>query len=357
MEGGVVIAPGKLILMGEHAAVYQRPALIAAVDLWMRVEIRPKEGAGVALSLPELEHREQTDWAEVLAYTKRVRERWHRYDEQPDAQGFAHMRGDDPAHLVKVALGETAAFLDLDDPPPVRVEVQSEQPIGAGFGSSAAVAVATVQAFLAVQGVEVEDDTLYRLALEVERRQHGAPSGIDPATVLHGGLLWAEKVEDTLRFQSVAPRSPLLRQFSVYHTGTPNESTGTVVDAVRDWGAKQAGAFASVLDDMEAATRGLRAVLSSADEQPDRTIALIRAFEQGLETMGVVPEPVQRLIRAVEARGGAAKISGAGALSGTGAGSLLAYHPDPDALDSILGHLPSYAVQLGVEGARREVVA
>ena len=357
MEGVTVTAPGKLILMGEHAAVYGRPALIAAVDLWMHVSIAPRTSTGVALHLPDLDHEEVTDWPSIQDYTNRVRQRWKQYQRQPDAQGFAHMRGTDPAHLVKVALGEVTAFLGAKNLPPIHVEIQSEQPIGAGFGSSAAVAVATVRALRLALNAEADDDTLRDLAMEVERRQHGSPSGIDPATVQHGGLLWAEKHRGALQFTPVAPRSPLLKQFGVYQTGTPNESTGTVVDAVREWGEANAAAFASTLDAMEAATRALRDVLSSDQEQPERTIDLIQTFERGLETLGVVPGPVQTLIRAVEARGGAAKISGAGALSGTGAGSLLAYHPNPEKLRSVLGHLPSYAVSLGVTGIRQEVAA
>jgi mevalonate kinase len=51
--------------------------------------------------------------------------------------------------------------------------------------------------------------------------------------------------------------------------------------------------------------------------------ALIRENHRLLVQIGVVPEKVQRFISAVEARGGAAKICGAGAISGNAGGTLL----------------------------------
>ncbi len=51
------------------------------------------------------------------------------------------------------------------------------------------------------------------------------------------------------------------------------------------------------------------------------------------------------------------KISGAGALGGTGAGSLLVYHPRPEEIDAwdFLGSLERLDLGLGAEGVRVEV--
>lgn len=352
MRTVTAVAPAKLIVMGEHAVVYQRPALTAAIDLWLRVTIAPRRKSGVGLHLVELDHREQTDWASIRAYTDTVRDRWRRYVDHPTPEAFAHMRGDDPAHLVKVALGEAARRRPGVDLPAMDVTVRTQQPIGAGFGSSAAVAVAVVQALLATQAVEMDDEALRELILDVERRQHGTPSGVDPATVLRGGLVWAERMNDALEYRSVTPRSPILDGFRVLHTGMPAESTGTVVDAVRALRADDVDSFRACLDRIETATRALRSLLAQDVEDSDETVHLVRQVESELEALGVVPEPVQSIIRSIEERGGAAKISGAGALSGSNAGPLLVYHPDPKfEVGTEFGSFTELDVQLGAKGA------
>jgi mevalonate kinase len=356
-----VSAPGKLILMGEHAAVYGRPALIAAIDLRLTARFSPLSREEVQLDLPGLGHVESTSWEDLRAYARATRGRWDRYAEHPAPDAFREVRGEDRAHVVKTALGEVAEALSLDGSPAregLRLRVESELPIGSGFGSSAATATAVVAGLLAYFGREDELEQIAHLALEVERRQHGLPSGVDGVTVLHGGVLWARRLESgRLEAEPLTVRSPLLDSLRVYDTGTPAEPTGAVVAAVRALRERGPARHEELLDRMEAATRAFRGLLQGdPGGDPDRALHLIREHEACLEGLGVVPEQVRNLVRQVEDEGGAAKISGAGALSGPGAGSLLVYHPDRERVArwTFLRPFPFHPVHLGAPGFRRE---
>jgi mevalonate kinase len=360
-----VSAPGKLILMGEHAAVYGRPALIAAIDLRLTARFSPLPSGEtripeVQLDLPGLGHVESTSWEDLRAYARATRDRWDRYAERPAPAAFQEVRGEDRAHVVKTALGEVAEALTQGKPGSegLRLRVESELPIGSGFGSSAATATAVVAGLLAYFGKEDGLEQIAHLALEVERRQHGLPSGVDGVTVLHGGVLWARRLESGhLEVEPLAVRSPLLDSLRVYDTGTPSEPTGAVVAAVRALRERDPSYHEELLDRMEAATRAFRDLLQGDPAgDPDRALHLIREHEACLEGLGVVPEQVRNLVRQVEDEGGAAKISGAGALSGPGAGSLLVYHPDRERVArwTFLRPFPFHPVHLGAPGFRRE---
>jgi mevalonate kinase len=371
-----VSTPGKLILMGEHAVVYGRPALVAAIDLRLRASFSPPDtapGAGgrqrIEIDLPGLAHRTTASWDEVLGYAESARDGWAAYAAQPAVETFLALRGDDPAHIVKVALGEAAAALgELPaTAPPLCLRIESDLPVGSGFGSSAAAAVAVVAGYSLwrpprdpahrspVGGLDLA--VVEQLALEAERRQHGLPSGVDTATSLHGGLLWARRPPGgALACEPLAAASPLLGRLRVFHTGMPPESTGAVVAAVRARRDRDPHGHERLFDRMEAATAGLRAELALPSEDPDRVVALMREHEACLEALGVVPAPVRALIRQVEAAGGAAKVSGAGSLAGPGAGSLLVYHAAPAHIAdwAFLRPFPLHPVHLGAAGFRRE---
>jgi mevalonate kinase len=361
--------------MGEHAVVYGRPALAAAIDLRLTVRLSPLAAPGaVLLDLPGLPHAEATTWDAVRAHTRAAREGWEAYAREPSLERFHAVRGrsgEEPAHLVKVALGEAAAALGDEASPGLSLRVVSALPVGSGFGSSAATATGVVAAYLLCRGAQggegIDRDAIGglserigRIVQEAERRQHGLPSGIDGATVLHGGLLWARRLESGgLEIERVPLRSPLLTRFRVYDTGTPSESTGAVVAAVRHRRDHAPERHERLLHRIEAATRGFRDELEREQGDPARLQELIRDAEACLEELGVVPPEVAALVRRIEAAGGAAKISGAGALSGPGAGSLLVYHPDPEWISgwSFLQPFPFHPVQLGAEGLRLETDA
>lgn len=343
--------------MGEHAVVYGRPALVAAVDLRLTVRVSPAADGAVHLSLARLGHAETLSWKALRAYTRAARERWRDYACEPGPERFRAVRGDDPAHVVKIALGESAESLAEEEPPGVRVAVESELPVGSGFGSSAATAAGVIAGYLAWRSVPLDLQRIERLALEAERRQHGLPSGVDTAAVVHGGLLWARKTAGGLEAEVMEPRSSLLSRLRVYDTGTPPESTGAVVAAVRRLCDQDPGGHARRLDRIEAATRGLRGELAREEEDAARVRELIRECEACLEELGVVPAPVRELVRKIEAAGGAAKISGAGSLAGPGAGSLLVYDSDAERISGwpFLSPLTAHPVHLGAAGLRLEI--
>lgn len=347
--------------MGEHAVVYRRPALVAAVDLRLEARFagpRPRKSgeSTVRLDARDLGPPHELPWSEVFPYARAARARWERWAARPNAEGFAAVRGENPAHVVMVALGEAAGLLGETGGPPIDLTLSGRLPVGSGFGSSAAAAVAVVAGYLALRSAPAGLDDVERLALEVERRQHGLPSGADSATVLHGGLVWAEAAgfDGGLAFSRFAAPSGLLGRLAVYDTGRPPEATGEVVAAVRSrldadpsWGGL-------LFDRIEDATRALRDELTAEIEDRKRARELIAACERALEELGVVPEPVRERVRAIEAAGGAAKISGAGSLAGPGAGSLLVYHPEPKRLEDLpaLEGLRRHRVKLGADGLR-----
>lgn len=354
-----VSAPGKLILMGEHAVVYGCPAIVVAVGPRTKVEII-RGGAAVAIELPDLDYRGTTTWDEMRNHARYMRAAWDRYAASPSREGFELLRSSSPGHLVHLSLGELALHLGRDRLPALRVRVESALPVGSGFGSSAAVAVAVIGACAALIGDDLQPTEIDRLTLQVERRVHGLPSGVDHKTILQGGLVRAERIQgDELHVSALAESSPVLERLEVLHTGRPVETTGEVVakvKALRDGAPEEFATWLNRMrNDVQEFSRQLLEAVPSRTEVARRIVD----YERCLENLGVVPEPVVRSIRAIERAGGAAKISGAGALSGDSAGCLVVYWPAgvPSSRPAELSPYTVQEVELGSPGLRVERIA
>ncbi len=308
-----VCAPGKIILSGEHSVVYGAPALALAVDRHMRVSFEPDR-------LPRLswQTREKTH---VLGFDK-----FHSLRTRLDSYFERYLRGElsigqilkKPAELVFYAVDMARLLSGLEHLHGGRVKIDSDIPIGAGMGSSAALIAALLTLFGEFENI----DDLVTQVRHCERLQHGQGSAIDAATVCHGGLV---------RLRSgVVSRLPLAEQglgegwFWLF-TGTPASSTGACVDRVRRnfSGSAIWTEFADVTDRVE------QALL-----QGESLAEPVRQNHRLLTRIGVVPAPLVRLAEEVEQRGGAAKVCGAGSVSGDQGGLMLLWLPEgtPDAL-------------------------
>ncbi len=318
--------------MGEHAAVYGRPAVVAALDLRLSVEagLTPSAGSAaggeVRLVLPDVGVEETHRWSRVVEYSELARRRWRAFEAGEELL-VGHRAS---SALVRIAVGEALASL----PPPaasgltgrnLELRLQSAIPVGAGFGSSAAAAVGVVAVVRALAGSRVRSpDELAAIeaaALEVERRQHGLPSGIDSGTVLRGGVLLVRRSGSGLRFDDLPRPAWLSGAVEILDSGTPNQTTGAVVAAVRRRVDDEPERTAALFDRIGAAVESFRAALEEGGLREAK--AAVADGHRALVELGVTPPAIARRVASVEAAGGAAKISGAGALGGESAGALI----------------------------------
>lgn len=306
--------------MGDHAAVYGRPAVLATVDLQTRVKVSSSQAPGVVAELADLSRGWKWRAAEIVERTRSTRHRWQEYAADPTPRRLDELLGEgDAERLAVLAIGEAARAAGRP-PEGIRIRVSSELPMGAGLGSSASVAAAIVGGLLAFWEHGADAPKVVSVVREVERRQHGFPSGVDHQTVIRGGFVWAEPgpesgAVDLADLVCAGAPQPIL-----IDTGAPKQTTGEVVESVRQ---KVADGDDGVWDEMQTATLAFRRALESADDPRPA----VRRYHCCLLRLGVVPDRVADWIRSWEDGGGAAKTSGAGATRGDRAGCLLAYPP------------------------------
>jgi mevalonate kinase len=298
-------APGKIILCGEHAVVYGRPAIAAPV---FRLQ------------------------AEAVVY--------------PDPEGVCRVEAPDLGRqLVVATAGENDPLARLvrllcaalDQPlPPWRVVVRSEIPIASGLGSGAAVATAMARALLAAFGREWSAAAVSALVYEVEKLHHGTPSGIDNTVIAYGQPVWFVRGQPPLPFATGAPLDLLIGD-----TGVASPTRLTVSDVRRGWEADPAR-FEALFDRIGAIVYAAREAIAVGDRP--RLGALLNANQEALAALGVSSPELERLCAAARAAGAwGAKLSGGGR-----GGNMIAL-VDPDRREPV-------TTALLTAGARRVVL-
>lgn len=301
-----VSAPAKIHLLGEHAVVYGKPAILTTVNLRVSVTISKA---------------------------------------QPN-----------PHPLRKIIEPIIKRELKIKKIPAYRLTISSQIPIRAGLGSSAAVSAAYIASLLSFLKVKWDLELINKLAYAAEKVFHGNPSGGDNSTVVCGGLVWFRK--ETADLKLIQPLNftiptKVAKNFVLINTGTPKESTKDMVVGVRELYEKNPKLVNKFLEDQEKLVRDLLPTIQESNE--NELIRIIREGERNLESIGVVSKYVSSIIRTIEKSGGAAKICGAGGKT-KATGVLLCYHPTPAVIENIAKSqgLAYFSTRLGVEGLRKE---
>ncbi len=151
-------APGKVILFGEHAVVYGKPAIAVPVT---QVRARATVQAAVK-ALPG------SVWIDAA-----------------DIGLQAELNALDGRQPLAFAISLAQKHLHFARYPACKIKIRSNIPVASGLGSGAAVSVALLRAYSGFLGRPLPDEVVCELAFEVEKLHHGTPSGIDNTVITY----------------------------------------------------------------------------------------------------------------------------------------------------------------------------
>lgn len=272
---------GKVILLGEHAVVYGKAALVGALDIGIEIQARQIEGRDIVLEL----------------------------DDSAERFVVAGSNSDLGQALQIIVDGLP------NSPRGVALSLRPSIPLGAGLGSSAAIAVAVIRALSALAGVTLDNAEIAALANKSESIFHRHPSGVDAAAATYGSLLFFRRTEAPKAVVTSAPISLVLA------LAEPAPSTRKMVDLVRHYIEDSGDVGQSQLSEIDQLVhRATRAIECGDSAGLGR---LINSNHGILREMGVSTPRLDVACRAARDAGAlGAKLTGAG-----GGGMVLALAP------------------------------
>lgn len=298
-------APGKIILFGEHAVVYGRPALAVPVSqVRATATVHPTQ-AGIWIHAPQVNLQEELS---RLA----------------------------PDHPLAVTVRSVFSALAIATPPPFRLHIESDIPVAAGLGSGAAVSVAVLRALSAFLGRPLEDEAVNAMAYEIEKLYHGTPSGIDNTVVTYAQPVYFVKGKPVERLRVGKPFTLIIGD-----SGVPALTRDSVAAVRRLWESAP-HRYDRLFDRIASLVQAARRAIESGDVL---TLGpLMNENHAHLQALTVSSPELDRLTEAARAAGAlGAKLSGGGR-----GGNIIALAPS--------GALENVCQALQQAGAKRVIV-
>jgi mevalonate kinase len=308
--------PAKLILSGEHSVLYQCPALSMAIDLPTHCECqyKPSADSSVTVELVNFQQKHCFPYDLWQNIAIKIESRYRLFEQRSGAIQAVLTK---PIDLILNTLFHFEELCPLK-PGDWQFKIYSEARIGRGMGSSAAVILSVLASLIKHHNFRISDEGLLELARHIECRQHGKSSGIDPATLICGGLLQYQSNRPIQRIDSQTLNAWLI------DTGKPLNATGQCVEHVKSHWADDKRCWKQFKN----VTQNLVQAWSKEDALGFKNG--IRENQQLLYQLGVVPVKVQVFIDRLEKQYDAsAKICGAGSVSGDSAGMVLCISEKP----------------------------
>ncbi|MCE1255505.1 MAG: mevalonate kinase, partial [Anaerolineae bacterium] len=272
-------APGKAILFGEHAVVYNRPAIAVPVT-----EIQAK---AYIKALPQFSGLE------------------HIFIDAPDIQLSVLFSDLQPDHPIAALIMAVKKHLNINRLPPFHIKLVSNIPIASGLGSGAAISIAAAKAICTFLGHPLPPEEISAIAYEVEKIHHGNPSGIDNAVIAHAKPVFFIRNTPLEVINIKRPFSLVIADSGIASL------TREAVGKVRQSWQNNPSLYETWFDEIAILSSRAREILTSGD--PQDIGSLMVKNQQLLQKIGVSTPELDRLVE-ISLQSGAwgAKLSGAG---------------------------------------------
>ncbi len=268
-------APGKIILFGEHAVVYGRPALAVPVtQVQAKVDIAASADSQI--------------WIDA-----------------PDISLLSTFSALPAAHPLAAAINSVFASLNISTPPALKIRITSTIPVASGLGSGAAVSVALIRALSSIVHRPLSNDQVNALAYEIEKLHHGTPSGIDNTVITYAKPVYFVRGQPIQTFSVACPFTIVIADTGI--SAPTKESVGAVRKL---WNADKSR-WEAVFDQVAEIVQKARNAIETGEN--DSLGALMDANHVLLQEMTVSSPELDRLVLAAKDSGAlGAKLSGGG---------------------------------------------
>jgi len=273
-------APGKLMLFGEHAVIYNRPCIVSSVDHRISVWLKKRNDNKIILNAPGIKLKNYTVLIDDLnkPYLKKIR-------------------------FVLVALKNFFEKYEIKSG--LEIETKAEFSSRFGLGSSSAVTVSTIKALFELFEIEAEKREVFDLSYKTVLDVQGLGSGFDVAAAVYGGILFfvtGGKVIEPIEVTDI----PLVVGYTGVKADTP-----TLIKIVGEKLLKEPDRINGIFNEIENIVNLVRVEIENKDWK--KVGHLMNLNQDLLRELGVSSKELENLIKAALDSGAyGAKLSGAG---------------------------------------------
>ena len=269
----IASAPGKVILFGEHFVVYGVKAILCSINKRVTVTAEKTNERKISINskIGKLELEPDKSISEINSPLKPFYYLANKSIENKDSG--------------------------------IRIQIDSEIPLGAGLGSSSACCVAGAAAIFKLFG-DISKEEILKLAIEAERTIFENTSGADCTVCTYGGIMEYDKnngfkkIEHEPNFQLVIINSNI------------EHSTQTMVSKVKGFENKNKEEFSKLLN-LE--SKLVEDVLKLVKENKIQEIGQkMNQNQEYLEKIGISNNELIKMIKTGQESSFGAKITGSG---------------------------------------------